>query len=439
MKKFLSIFLVTLMLLATISTAAFAGDAKQLQFNSDGKFRIVHLTDIQDGYPMVETTKVYINEMLKTLKPDLVVLGGDNTVAGLEGDDNYTVIEGEKVCYDDLSDEQFALVEDEYIEKVKKVKESAIKEIADIFVENQTYFTLVFGNHDHQQFGRNSEINCEKNKEYLLSLYQKFGGEYCLAYDADKSLFGVGTHNLTVLSSDGSKVAYNLYIMDSNTYYEDKGYDAVHPDQIAWYEGVSASLKEANGGTAVPAMMFQHIIVQEAYDSLFIASPFSWGDIGEDFEGVEKEGVYHFSYLPKVANIKDGYLFEKCCPGYYNYGQFSSLVKTGDVKAIFSGHDHTNNFTITIDGIDVINTGGCTYNSYGSDLNRGVRVIDLDEKDTSTYSTYTYTVAEAALVDGSDITNHGDITKTEAGFALFGIKFMDALVAVLRVIFFLVK
>lgn len=398
MKKFIAVMLAALLLFtAAFSASAAEKEAHVLKFNEDGKFKMIHLTDIQDTYPMNATSKQFINEVLAEQKPDLVILGGDNCVCPGE------------------------------------VKADGIKELCDIFVSNQTYFTLVFGNHDHQQ---------GVDKETLLGYYQQFGGEYCLAYDAVPELFGVGTHNLTVMSSDGAKVAYNLYMMDSNTYYpeegNDLGYDAVHEDEIEWYKETSAELKELNGGAVVPAMMFQHIIVQEIYDKLFIESAFSIGKGTQTF--VDTDGKEHYyTYLPKVANLETGYLFEQPCPGYLNYGQLDALVETGDVKAIFSGHDHTNDFTVKINGVDVVNSGGCTYNSYGKNINRGCRVIILDENDLSTYETYTYTIAEQALKEGSKLSELGDITKAGAEFTKIGEMLLSIIVKICKVLFFMIK
>ncbi len=398
MKKIISAFLSVVLVFAMISTAAAAdqGDS-MLKFNTDGKFKIMHLTDVQDTFPMNATTKQFIKEVLAEQQPDLVILGGDNTVGPAD------------------------------------TKSDAIKELCGLFVDNGTYFTLVFGNHDHQQ---------GVDKETLLGLYQQFGGEYCLAYDAVPELFGVGTHNLTVMSSDGSKVAYNLYMMDSNTYYpeegNDIGYDAVHEDEIEWYKATSEALKAENGGNLVPAMMFQHIIVQEIYDKLFIESAFPIGKGTQTFE--DTDGTEHYyTYLPKVANLESGYLFEQPCPGYKNYGQLDALVETGDVKAIFSGHDHTNDFTVNIDGVDVVNSGGCTYHSYGKDINRGCRFIVLDENDLSTYETYTYTIAEQALTEDSALIGLGDITKAAATFTRIGDVLLTMLVKLCKILFFFIK
>ena len=394
MKKLICVLLAVLLLLSlTVPAFAVDGTAKQLQFRADGTFRILNICDIQDTYPMCQTTQAFLEETLASLKPDLVILGGDNCVAPAE------------------------------------VKAEAIKALCDLFVNSGTYFTLVFGNHDDEQ---------GVDKETLLGYYQQYGGDWCLAYDAQPALFGVGTHNLPIRSADGSKVAFNLYMFDSNTYSYDAdgnrlGYDAVHADQIDWYKATSAALAAENGGKVVPAMAFQHIVVQEAYDALFYRAPQSGGDLTNDFDGVS------YTYLPKVAAIRDGFLFEAPCPGYYNYGQLDAMAETGDVVAVFSGHDHTNSYTLNLKGINVTNTAGCTYHSYGSTLNRGCRVIDLNEADPAAYQTYTYTMAEQALQPGSTLTEYGDLSAAQARLALIGGKLLSALMSVLRVVFFFAK
>ena len=162
MKKLIAAALAAV-LIFSCSIIVFAEDAAQkhtLQFHEDGSFTIVHLCDLQDVYPMNETTHQFVREMLAEVKPDLVILGGDNCVASQE------------------------------------TKEDAIREICDLFVESETYFTLVFGNHDHQQGVSNAD---------QLKMYQEFGGAYCLAYDAVPELTGDGTQNLPIMSADGTE------------------------------------------------------------------------------------------------------------------------------------------------------------------------------------------------------------------------------------------
>lgn len=366
MKKLISIAL-SLILIFSLSAVAFAavpGDNSILKFDENGEFKIFNICDIQDNFPIHKTCVAFIKDMIEIHEPDLVILGGDNSTAS------------------------------------KETKAAAIKELCEIFVSTETYFTFVFGNHDDEQ---------GVSREELLRMYKLYGGEYCLAYDPDPSLTGVATHNLTVRSSDGSKIAYNLYMFDSNSYCE-FGYDSVHEDQIQWYKNTAAEVKAANGGETVPAMAFQHIVVQEVYEKLFIESPWNLGDLTLNFDGK------YYTYLPISHNIKDGFLLEAPCPGYYNYGQFDAFVETGDVVAVFSGHDHPNTYTVTKDGVDIVNTPGASFESYGDNSVRGLRLITLNENDTSTYETQVLTVSEYMLDGGAYLADFGEISMVDAVF-----------------------
>lgn len=370
MKRIISVFLALVMAfsLTVAASAAVSGDNDVLKFDENGEFKIFNICDIQDNYPIHKTCVQFIKDMISIHDPDIVILGGDNSTAS------------------------------------KETKADAIKELCDIFVESETYFTFVFGNHDDEQ---------GVSREELFGMYKLYGGEYCLAYDADPAITGVGTHNLTVKSSDGNEIAYNLYMFDSNSYTYDEngnhlGYDCVHEDQIEWYKNTSAEVKAANGGKTVPAMAFQHIVVQEAFEKLFIESPFKLGDATLNFDGK------YYTYLPYVHDIKDGFLLEAPCPGYYNLGQFDAFVETGDVVAVFSGHDHPNSYTVTKDGVDIVNTPGASFESYGDNSVRGLRLITLNENDTSSYETEVLTVSEYILDGGEHLLEYGEITMMDA-------------------------
>ena len=49
-----------------------------LRFNSDGNFRILMISDIQETLEYDERTIKGMNAMLDSEKPDLVIWGGDN-------------------------------------------------------------------------------------------------------------------------------------------------------------------------------------------------------------------------------------------------------------------------------------------------------------------------------------------------------------------------
>lgn len=367
MKKVLSVILALCMVLPF----AFAGSAAQttpLQFDENGEFVIMHLCDCQDGYPASETMLAFIRYTIEKYDPDIVVLGGDNTVGPAE------------------------------------TKALAVEELVAPFVESETYFAVTFGNHDDEQ---------GVDKEQLLKYYQQYGGEYCLTIDIVPELFGVGTHNLPVLSSDGSKYAFNIWTFDSNTYHPDGGYDAVHEDQIEWYKQTAAELAAANGGEVVPAMAFQHIIVGEAFPALFQTYPDALAvpDITKTVDGVT------YSFTPQYDRITSGVVMEFPCPGAVNYGQFDAFLEVGDVMATFSGHDHINSFTVPYKGIEIINTPGATFNSYGDDSNRGCRILTINENDVENYKNELVTISDVILSgEDEELNATKDASKIKAIF-----------------------
>ncbi|MEI6578496.1 MAG: hypothetical protein WCN92_03415 [Eubacteriales bacterium] len=181
-------------------------------------------------------------------------------------------------------------------------------------------------------------------------------------------------------SKVAGKLAYNLWMMDSNMYDINGGYDYVHQNQIDWYTSTANELKALNGNAAVPSMMFQHIIVPDIYDALL---PVVAGTAG----AIEHNGKY---FVLNPANTKSGVMHETPCPSNTNGGQFDAVVRQGDVVAMVFGHDHVNTFDVAYKGVDLINTPGTNFASYGDD-NRGARVITLDENNPSAYETHLVT------------------------------------------------
>ena len=369
MKRFVSIVLALVLVFSACAISASAYDLVPLKFDKNGEFKIMHLCDCQDDFPADTKMIKFIDTVLKEYQPDIVVLGGDNTV----GPDNMT----------------------------EEMKRNA--------VDNEQYFTLVFGNHDRESNFENDE---------LLPMYQLYGKGYCLAYDEVPSLHGTGTHNLPVMCSDGTKIKFNLWMFDSGSHYiDDEGndlgfYDCVRKDQIEWYQKESNELATLAGGK-VPSLAFQHIVVGEVFDALFHESLV---DLGVATPKTNNGKIY--SFFPKTENIQDGFLFEFPCPSEKNEGQFEAMVAQKDVLAIFSGHDHINSYTTELDGIKIINTPGATYNSYGNEITRGMRMITVKENDPWNFETEVVTVSQFAL-DNKDFAEDAEIDTFTAGLMLF--------------------
>ena len=349
MKKLTALILSVLMLTGCLTLSVYAenkGDEKALQFNEDGKFTILNISDIQDGYPINPLTKDYIEKTVDHVNPDLIVLTGDN-ISG------YDVHE-------------------------KKDAENAIREFMDIFEERGIKVAAVFGNHDNEE--------TKLTKEEQLAVYESYDcyvGEKGFCFE-DR----VGTYNLPIMKSDGSGYGFNLWLTDSGTYNTENdygGYACVYKEQIEWYKKTSAKLKKENGGKAVPSINFQHIIVPEIFDALDEVRLLWFGRIVRKKNALNDKTRYYA--LPKDAK---GQLREYPCPPYFNNGQFDAMLEMGDVLATVSGHDHENTFEIDYKGIKIINTPTVGFHAY-NDINLGSRVFVLDEKAPESFETYCLT------------------------------------------------
>lgn len=384
MKKFISFMLAFILAFAMLlpASASVQSADNKLQFNSDGEFRIMQIADIQDGPLLFEIVRDFLKSVVPAEKPDLIVLTGDNISAAASSIGIHAV--------------DLLLVE------------AAIDRYMSIFEANNIPVAVVFGNHDAEEL---------VTKEEQAAIYQKY--DNCLIVDEGADVYGCGTYNLPIYSSkDASKIAYNLWMFDSNMYDEENGgYDYVHKDQIDWYVSKSNELKAQNGGEVVPSMMFQHIVVNEIYDALL--------EVPASTEGaVEHNGKY---YVFNPENTKSGIaLNESPCPSTVNGGQFDAVANQGDVVAMFFGHDHVNNFVVEYKGVDLVNTPGVGFNSYGDD-GRGVRIIDIKEG-TTDYETEVITYKDF----------YGDDAAANARFTLYGSEFevIDRIVAFFKYIFF---
>ena len=307
----------------------------ELKFNENGKFRILIIADTQDTiHPRQETIDL-MNAALDETNPDLVVFTGDN-------------IHGP-----DLK-----------IAKSESRTTNAIKQIMEPVVSRNVAYCIVFGNHDDEG---------GISKEYQMELYQSLGN--CLSVEG-ADIKGCGNYNIPIKSSTGDKNIFNLWFMDSGSYNTDKNidsfYDFVGTDQIEWYEQTSNALKAENDGEPLPSFLFQHIAVPEIYDVLT--------QVPKDTNGaVERDGKYYIL----DEKFATGNMGEAPCPPNYNNGQFESWKKQGDIVAAFFGHDHVNDFSASLDGIDMHYTPGAGFFIYGNGPEHGVRVVDINEEDLS--------------------------------------------------------
>lgn len=321
---------------------------KVLRFNKYGKFNILCVADMHlrdTGEKELDDTLALLDGSLECFKPDLTVLLGDN-VSNWKG-------------------------------KTPEGVEKLIKLATDIFDKHGSPFAVVFGNHDEES---------GVSKEEQIKLYQR--SENCLM-TAGFCEEGYGNYNLPILASDSDKMAFNLWMIDSGDHYVDENgkshYAYVGDRQIEWFEKKNQEIRKANKGFPVYSLVFQHITVPEQYRLLKEVSPLTPFAI----KGHGAWSDRHFVIAqPKYTK---GMLGEGPCPPDVNNGQFTSWVKTGDVIGAVFGHDHINDFVGDVDGIKLIQTRGAGFQAYGDGVDRGVRIITIDESEPTKVSTETYT------------------------------------------------
>lgn len=215
MNRTLKLFLA---LVSLCMTAFCFAQKSELQFNKDGKFKIVQFTDVHFKYknPASDIALERINQVLDEEQPDFVIFTGD-------------------VVYSAPADKGMLQV----LEQVSKRK---------------LPFVVTFGNHDNEQ---------GMTREQLYDIIRQVPGNLM----PDRGSVLSPDYVLTVkASSDAKKDAAVLYCMDSHSYSplkDVKGYAWLTFDQVNWYRQQSAAYTAQNGGKPLPALAFFHIPVPE--------------------------------------------------------------------------------------------------------------------------------------------------------------------------------
>ncbi|GHV66096.1 metallophosphatase [Bacteroidia bacterium] len=220
--------------------------------------------------------------------------------------------------------------------------------IAQVFDEAKTPFAVVFGNHDAETITREEAYRLLSQSPYFLGV------------KGPDDIFGYGNYVLPVRASTSDKIVALLYCFDSNDYPKDRkrfseGYDWIHHDQVDWYRQQSEAFTKSNGGQPIPALAFFHIPLQEWFN--IKGQPQTYGHLGEGGS-----------------------------PGRLNTGMFAAFVEMDDVKGIFVGHDHDNDYIGMDYGIAMAYGRVTGKDAYGN-LERGSRIIEIAEEAT-TFTTW---------------------------------------------------
>ncbi|XP_030488821.2 probable inactive purple acid phosphatase 29 [Cannabis sativa] len=330
---FVVLLIVSLSLLPTGALAAEPNKThqqKKLRFGSNGVFKILQVADMHfaDGKssPCLDVlpnqvkgcsdlnTSAFIHRMILAEKPNLIVFTGDN-IFGFDATD-----------------------------AVKSLNAAFAPAIA-----SNIPWTAILGNHDQE-----STLSREGVMKHIVGLKNTLSQ---VNPPEAKFIDGFGNYNVEVGGVKGSsfenKSVLNLYFLDSGDYStvpSIPGYGWIKASQQFWFERTSSKLKKAyvskpqpQKGPA-PGLAYFHIPLPEfaSFDK-------------SNFTGVRQEGI-------SSASVNSGF--------------FTTMVGAGDVKAVFTGHDHLNDFCGKLTDIHLCYAGGFGYHAYGkAGWSRRARVV----------------------------------------------------------------
>ncbi|OVA19956.1 Phosphoesterase domain [Macleaya cordata] len=209
-------------------------------------------------------------------------------------------------------------------------------------------WAAVLGNHDME-----STLSREGVMKHIVSMQ---GTLAQLNPSSADIIDGFGNYNLEVQGVDGSslqnKSVLNLYFLDSGDYStvpSIRGYGWIKASQQFWFQQTSLKLQKAYMNkpkpqkAPAPGLAYFHIPLPE------------YADVS-NITGVNKENAI------SSASVNSGF--------------FTTMLDAGDVKAVFTGHDHLNDFCGELTGIHLCYAGGFGYHAYGlAGWSRRARVV----------------------------------------------------------------
>lgn len=301
-------------LLVASTVVLLCNAAGRLQFNEQGKFKVVQFTDLHYGNNEQENDQTFVvqDAILAAEKPDLVIITGD-LISGYEWQRT-----GGKDWFKRLW-----------------------KKLVAPMIKHKTRWAIALGNHD---------VEGDLNGEEIVKL--DMSEELSMTQLGPSNIAGASNYYLPIYSYNSTEIGQVLWVFDSgNTGCLDvKGWGCVEYNQIEWYRNTSRAIAQQQR-TVVPALAFFHIPLYEHLDLWNVHGVY--GDLGEG------EGV--------------------CCSSV-NTGLYSAMKQVGDVKGVYCGHDHSNDYIGDYHGISLGFGRKTGYGCYGPPFGwkHGARVLEIE-------------------------------------------------------------
>ena len=339
-------------------------------YYTDRDLNIMHITDIHIGggfwtYKNDKKTVYELITMIQKEKPDLVVLGGDNTYClfsvGYNGGNTFN-------------------------------NRMTARTVIEIFEHEDVYFTTVFGNHD-------TEAMDYANRQEIGELYMDDTYEHSIFEenftDLDADTVPSVTNQFILVRNTEGKMTKVILLIDSNAYVDTSlmatimgRYDVIHDAQVEWAKNEIIRLSKAEGlpdGEYLKCIVFLHIPIGEyrvALDDLITEV--------KDEDGNPVSFTSNAS--PKDTEFVDGVWGEElvCYGGLNNEGapedqdRFFEVMadELHSMEACFCGHDHTNSAVVYYKGVMLAYGHSVDNEAYGDEimyvgLQRGATIVTI--------------------------------------------------------------
>lgn len=340
-----------------------------LQFDENGKFRILTLSDIHAQVQKDEKSISFIQHVLHQIRPNLIVLLGDQLQS---------------------------------LKNTGNTIETAISNFMVPITESQIPFAVIFGNHD-PEIGMKLEDQMKIYQSYPTCLGRciptiENENEAIFEFEKEKiAISGCGNYNLLIKDSKNEKFIFNLWFADSG--HSDETF--IQPNQVEWYDNTYHKIiNEVNAynnkispnqtnSNQIHSLWFQHRAVEEIYD-LMIKSDFPVNTTSAT-KGYQ---FGHFVTLkPGIRSDPNGMLLEG--PDIIEREEnrsrlYERWVQNGDVLGACFGHNHGDSFYAFSEdniGLGFDSSAGWIHTYAFPGLDKGGRIFDLDENDLTSFTT----------------------------------------------------
>lgn len=315
-----------------------SANAPKLRFHDDGTFKVVQFNDTQDDELTDRRTVELIEKTLDAEQPDFALINGDVITGGCE---------------------------------TRLAVKQAINNVVWPMESRGIPWAVTYGNHDEDSLPQSGV-----DEAMMLDFYRSY--DFNLNAENIAGVTGTGNTIVPIRSASGGREAFALWLLDSGRYapgtingQDFAGYptwDWLRMDQVSWYRDESLRL-EQRLGRKLPGLMFIHIAL---WEHRFMW----WGGVDTRTEADAARG--------RTRHRIVGERNEDECPGPINSGMFNAILERGDVKGVFVGHDHVNDYYGDYYGVLLGYAPGTGFGAYGlpgAERNRmrGGRVFELTQ------------------------------------------------------------